>query len=66
MIQAYRILVGILYPILFLFLYLRVFLKKEDPQRFKEKIFISHFNINRITKSRLLWFHAASVGELKV
>jgi 3-deoxy-D-manno-octulosonic-acid transferase len=33
--------------------------------RYKEKIFTSHFNTKRKGKSKLVWFHAASVGELK-
>ena len=65
MILAYRILSNFLYPFLFIFLYLRVFLKKEDPKRFKEKLFTSHFNVKRKDELKLLWFHAASIGEFK-
>ena len=48
MIFAYRVLTAILYPFLFLFVYLRKILKKEDPIRYKEKILISHFNIKKM------------------
>ena len=65
MILTYRILTSILYPFLILFTYLRKFLKKEDPIRFKEKIFISYFNASPKDKSKLIWFHAASIGEFK-
>ena len=65
MILAYRILSNFLYPFLFIFLYLRVFLKKEDPKRFKEKLFTSHFNVQRKDELKLIWFHAASIGEFK-
>ena len=65
MILAYRILTSIIYPFLILFTYLRKFLKKEDPIRFKEKIFISNFNVSQKDKSKLIWFHAASIGEFK-
>ena len=65
MILAYRILSNFLYPFLFIFLYLRVFLKKEDPKRFKEKLFTSHFNVKRKDELKLIWFHAASIGEFK-
>ncbi len=65
MIQAYRILTTILYPFLFLFLFFRTIIKKEDPERFKEKIFISRFNIKKKDGSKLVWFHAASIGEFK-
>lgn len=61
----YRILTNILYPFLIIFTYLRVLKKKEDPIRFKEKIFSSHFNVIKNVNSKLLWFHAASVGEFK-
>ena len=65
MILLYRILTVILYPFLIILIYLRIFFKKEDPLRFKEKIFSSGFNAGRRTKSKLVWFHAASMGELK-
>ena len=65
MIFAYRVLTAILYPFLFLFVYLRKILKKEDPIRYKEKILISHFNIKKNDNLKLIWFHAASIGEFK-
>lgn len=65
MILIYRILSTLLYPILFLFINLRVFLKKEDPIRYKEKIFFSKFDIRKKEGFKLIWFHAASIGEYK-
>jgi 3-deoxy-D-manno-octulosonic-acid transferase len=65
MILAYRVLTTLIYPLLFIFTYYRKILKKEDPKRYKEKILISHFNIKRKTNSKLIWFHAASIGEFK-
>ncbi len=65
MILAYRVVSNILYPFLIFFIYLRLFLNKEHPLRFKEKLFVSHFNINKKPKKKLIWFHAASVGEYK-
>ena len=44
---------------------MRVFFNKEDSSRYKEKIFISHFNIKKNNNKKLIWFHAASIGELK-
>ena len=61
----YRVLTNILYPFFIIFTILRIFKKKEDPVRFKEKIFPSHFNVKKNINSKLLWFHAASVGEFK-
>ena len=63
MILSYRVFTFILYPFLFFFILLRVLLKKEDPKRFKEKILPNYFNVKK-TNNDLLWFHAASVGEL--
>ena len=65
MIQAYRVFSIFLYPFLIIFFYYRKIIKKEDPKRFKEKIFSSHFKINKKEKSKLIWFHAASIGEFK-
>jgi len=65
MLFTYRFLTSILYPILILIVYIRVFLKKEHRKRFKEKISINHFNIKRNFKKKLIWFHVASIGELQ-
>ncbi|MDC1093067.1 glycosyltransferase N-terminal domain-containing protein [Pelagibacteraceae bacterium] len=65
MILLYRVLTTLIYPILIIFIYLRKILKKEDPLRFREKILVSHFNVKRRIDSKLIWFHAASIGELK-
>ena len=64
MILTYKFLTNIFYPFFVLFTYLRKIKKKEDPIRFKEKIFTSSFKINRKKNSKLIWFHAASVGEM--
>ena len=65
MILTYRILTNLIYPLLFILIFIRKIFNKEDPSRFKEKIFISHFNINRKKDKKLIWFHAASIGEFK-
>ena len=65
MILAYRVLTTLLYPFLFLFIYYRKIFNKEDPVRYKEKILVSHFNVKKKNKSKLIWFHAASIGEFK-
>ena len=66
MILLYRVLSVLFYPILIILIFVRKFLKKEHQTRYKEKIFSSNFNIQRKKKdSKLLWFHAASIGELK-
>ena len=65
MILAYRIISNFLYPLLIAFTYLRKFFNKEHQERYKEKIFTSNFNIERRENEKLIWFHAASIGELK-
>jgi len=65
MILVYRIFTTILYPFLLIFIYYRKILKKEDQKRFKEKVLISHFNVVKKDNAKLIWFHAASIGELK-
>ena len=65
MILLYRVLSVLFYPILIALIFARKFLKKEHPTRYKEKILSSNFNIQRKKRdSKLLWFHAASIGEL--
>ena len=65
MILLYRILTTFFYPIFVVIIYYRKLINKEDQIRYKEKIFFKNFNINRKKDSRLIWFHAASIGELK-
>ena len=62
MIIVYRFLINfiiILSPIIIL---VRLIKKKEHPSRFKEKF--CFFSKER-KKGKLIWFHGASVGELK-
>ncbi len=63
MLFLYRSLTNLIYPILIIIIYIRIFLKKEDKLRFKEKIFSSSFKPKREDKKKLIWFHAASLGE---
>mgnify|MGYP007000368132 len=60
----YRYLINILFPIIIILIFVRVWFKKEDKDRFKEKIFISSFDITKNKDKKLIWFHAASIGEL--
>ena len=65
MILFYRIITTFLYPILVLIIFFRKFSGKEDQVRFKEKIFAKNFNAARDSRKKLIWFHAASIGEFK-
>tara|TARA_B100001057_G_scaffold418692_1_gene438070 strand:+ start:2673 stop:3947 length:1275 start_codon:yes stop_codon:yes gene_type:complete len=61
----YRALTTFFYPLLIIIILFRVLFKKEDPKRYKEKIFSSHFNVIKKKERKLIWFHAASIGEYK-
>mgnify|MGYP006133020873 CR=1 FL=1 len=63
MLSIYRILTYLLYPLFIILIYLRSILKKEDQVRYREKIFSSSFKSNRNNEKKLIWFHAASIGE---
>ena len=65
MILFYRILTTLIYPLLYILLLFRKTIKKEDSKRYKEKISSSHFNVKRKKDTKLIWFHAASIGEFK-
>ena len=62
----YRTITLVVYPLLVLLIFFRIFFDKEDHKRFKEKIFLNKFNVKRVTGKNLIWFHSASIGELKV
>ena len=57
----YRILIYLIIFISPLILIYRLFKRKEDPKRFKEKF--CFFSKDK-KKGDLIWFHGASVGEL--
>ncbi len=65
MIIIYKVLTNLLYPVLIIFVYYRKIINKEDPIRFREKILPSYFKINKKENLKLIWFHAASIGEFK-
>ncbi len=65
MILLYRVLTTLFYPALILMVIFRKIIKKEDNIRYKEKIFPSCFDVVRNKNLKLIWFHAASIGELK-
>ena len=65
MILVYRVLATLLYPFLFIYLEFRKIKKKEDPSKYKQKILSSHFNVKNKGDAKLIWFHAASIGEFK-
>ena len=63
MLQVYRYVTYFLFPIFIILIYFRSFFNKEDKIRFKEKIFSTHFKARKNISKKLIWFHAASIGE---
>ena len=61
----YRTIAFIIYPLLIILIFFRKIINKEDKDRYKEKIFPSSFKVKRSNNSKLILFHAASIGELK-
>ena len=65
MLLVYRYLINIFFPIIVILMLFRKWLGKEDKIRYKEKIFKNYLNIIRDNNKKLIWFHVASIGELK-
>ena len=63
MLLIYRCLTYFFFPLFIILIYFRSIVNKEDKKRFKEKIFSSHFSAHKDNNKKLIWFHAASVGE---
>ncbi len=62
MLFIYRILINIILFFSPIILILRLMKKKEDPNRFKEKL---GFFSKKKKSGNLIWFHGASVGEIQ-
>ena len=62
MLFIYRILINIILFFSPIILILRLMKKKEDPNRFKEKLC---FFSKKKKSGNLIWFHGASVGEIQ-
>ena len=61
MIFLYRFLTFFLFPVFIIITYLRRFVNKEDKLRFKEKISVNDVFFPK--NKKVLWIHAASIGE---
>ena len=62
MLFVYRILINLVFVLSPLIILIRLFKKKEDPLRFKEKFC---FFSQKRKKGKIIWFHGASVGEIQ-
>ena len=65
MILIYRFIINAFFPLIVIIIFFRTWYKKEDKKRFKEKIFSTSLNVVKNYKKKLIWFHVASIGELK-
>jgi len=65
MLIIYRFITFFFYPIFIITIFLRKILNKEDKSRYKEKIFSKYFFPRKQKKKKLIWFHAASIGEVQ-
>ena len=64
MLFVYRFLTTFFFPFILILIFFRKLLGKEDSKRYREKIFSSSFLSNRNFKKKLIWIHAASIGEI--
>ena len=62
MFKLYRFLSFIAIPLIFFNICWRIIQKKEDKQRYKERFGKSSI---QIPQNKIIWIHAASVGEFK-
>ena len=58
---VYRVLTNLILVISPIIILIRLFKKKEHPQRFKEKL---GFYTKKKIRGKLIWLHGASVGEI--
>ena len=63
MLGIYRSLTLFFYPLFIIIIYCRKLLKKENDESFKAKLFPSNFLVDKDKTKKLIWFHAASIGE---
>ena len=62
MLIIYRILINIIFLISPFIILIRIIKGKEDIKRFSEKL---GFHSKKKRPGKLIWFHGASVGEIK-
>jgi len=63
MLLVYRFISYFFFPLFIIIIYFRSIFNKEHKIRYKEKVFSSHFRIYKDNQKKLVWFHAASIGE---
>ena len=65
MLIIYRFITFFFFFLFIITIFLRKILNKEDKSRYKEKIFSKYFFPRKQKKKKLIWFHAASIGEVQ-
>ena len=63
MLRIYQIFSTLLIPVIIFNIFIRIYRKKEDRLRFIERFGKS--TVKQNTKKKILWIHAASIGEFK-
>ena len=63
MFRIYQILSTILIPVIIVNIFIRIYRKKEDRLRFIERF--GKPTVKKNSKKKILWIHAASIGEFK-
>ena len=63
MFKIYKIISTILLPAIIVHLFIRILIKKEDRKRFIERL--GRPTVKKSDDKKLLWIHAASIGEFK-
>ena len=63
MFKIYKIISYILLPVIIVNLFIRILIKKEHKERFVERF--GKPTIKKNDDKKLLWIHAASIGEFK-
>ena len=63
MLRIYQILSILLIPIIIFNIFIRIYRKKEDRLRFIERF--GKPTVKKNSERKILWIHAASIGEFK-
>ena len=63
MLKIYQILSTLLIPVIIFNIFIRIYRKKEDRLRFIERL--GKPTVKKNSKKKILWIHAASIGEFK-
>ncbi len=63
MLKIYQIITALLIPVIIVNIFIRIYRKKEDSLRFIERFGKS--TVKKNSEKKILWIHAASIGEFK-